>query len=207
MPEPMTGHRCATDGKFLYVFGGYDNNEFENGIWFEKQVNFENQVIRDGNLRSKDEYSFRFQGKLRHHCCYQHGWKMNLETESWTKILNHSEISPGVVNPRYVEIGAASGAFNIITQNTSNNAENVAFYVAGTNFPWQKCKSNVIAMKLDKNSDSLFAKAEFELQGGFSKMSQKSPKMAKNDQNRPFSDPKRPEMTCLDLKTTKNHVF
>ena len=153
IPEPMTGHRCLTDGKYLYVFGGYDNNKYENGIWFPEKSMIENQIIQDGNIRTKDDFSWRFEGEIKFHCCYQHGWKLDLTTEIWSKM----------VNDRTQQFGSASGSFDMITEESSSKEHNVGIYVAGTNFPWHGCKPDVIAVKLDKQSDKLTSKTIFRM--------------------------------------------
>ena len=125
MPEPMTGHRCCTDGKYLYVFGGYDNNPHENGIWFPRHTMLESQRVDDGNLRERCDYTFRYEGKVKYHCCYQHVWKLDLEEQRWTKVKKFDGVG----------IGSASGTCELVSSNpATENQVNYAFYVCGTNY-------------------------------------------------------------------------
>lgn len=150
IPEPMTGHRCVTDGEFLYVFGGYDHHQFPCGIWYENGLSTmrqasEDLMNHDGNTRTIDAYSAAYGSTVsKFHVCYHTPWRMHLQTGKWQKLPKPKD-----------DLGSASGtAILLNTNNPRDNHTNHGLYVGGTVYPWQKANASISQFTLPKATAS-----------------------------------------------------
>lgn len=132
LPMPMSGHRVVSDGNFIYVIGGYDNNLLEKGVFGCENSN--TLSVKDG-LRASHQYHHHYLG-IRRFC---------LETQTWMEMdLNGLKIK-----------AASCHACIINTGDPIKYHENFLVISGGANYPWDNDVSNQLHILLIKKSSNI----------------------------------------------------
>ena len=129
LPEPRSGHQCFTDGKYLYVIGGYAEDDKLDGVFDLDET--QTETIR---IKKNDTV----------HHLYNEIWRMDLKTDIWERLPGDVPIKPAS--------GSITSIMPLFSKDQKIYNSNTFIYIGGTGFPFHMASKKIVAIEFPKLS-------------------------------------------------------